>query len=412
MIKTCVKCSKQFKVIPYRKDQAKYCSFKCRRVVPLISTCQNCGKIFTKPHNPRLKFKFCSHSCFGASPLINKKELYLKSGHWDHFREEMFIYNTEEKETYAAKPMNCPNAMVVFQSQTRSYKDLPLRLSDTDALHRNERSGTLNGLLRVREFRQDDAHIFVTTEQIKEEYQRIFEIVEKFYSIFDLEYSFRLGTRPEKFMGDIATWDKAEGILKDILKESGKKHIILEGDGAFYGPKIDILMKDALERDWQMGTIQLDFQIPKNFGLEYADADGNKKMPTVIHRVIYGSLERFIGILIEHFNGAFPTWLAPVQVQIIPITDQNLKYGQNVLEQLKYSNIRTELDGRAETMQSKIRDAQLQKIPYMLIIGKREEENNTVAVRTREGKDLGAMDVKKFQDMILEEIQKKSLVLA
>ncbi|MDO8570521.1 MAG: threonine--tRNA ligase [Candidatus Daviesbacteria bacterium] len=342
------------------------------------------------------------------SPLMNKKELYVTSGHWEHYKENMFIAKTEEGEEYGVKPMNCPNAMVVYDSNLHSYKDLPLRLSDTDTLHRYERSGTLNGLLRVREFSQDDAHIFVKEDQIKEEYLNIFEIVEKFYSIFNLKYSFRLGTRPEKSMGDIETWNKAEEILKNILKESGKEHFILEGDGAFYGPKIDILMKDALGREWQMGTIQLDFQIPKNFGLEYTDADGKKKMPIVIHRVIYGSLERFVGILIEHFGGAFPTWLSPVQVQIVPITDRNNEYGQNVLEHLKSSNIRAEMDDRGEKMQGKIRDAQLQKIPYMLIIGDREEKENKVAVRTRDGKDLGAISLEEFTKKIRDEIAQRS----
>src|SRR3989338_8760159 len=236
-----------------------------------------------------------------VSPLLNKKELYVTSGHYEHYWEEMFVAKTDEGEEYGVKAMNCPNAMVVFVSEPRSYRDLPLRFSDTDTLHRNERSGTLNGLLRAREFRQDDAHCFVSEEQIGDEYKEIFKIVERFYSVFGLSYSFRLGTRPENFLGDRKTWDKAEKTLTNILKESGKKFIVLEGDGAFYGPKVDILMKDSLGREWQMGTVQLDFQQPRNFRLEYADKDGGKKTPVAIHRVIYGSLERFIGILIEHF---------------------------------------------------------------------------------------------------------------
>ncbi|MFH0937553.1 MAG: threonine--tRNA ligase [Candidatus Daviesbacteria bacterium] len=342
------------------------------------------------------------------TPLINKKELYVTSGHWQHYLEEMFVCTTEEKETYAAKPMNCPNAMIVYKSQPRSYRDLPLRLSDTDTLHRYERSGTLIGLLRVREFRQDDAHIFVTEDQIQEEYQRIFEIVERFYSIFGMEYSFRLGTRPEKYMGDLESWNKAEEALKEILKSSGKEHKILEEDGAFYGPKIDILMKDSIGREWQMGTIQLDFQLPKNFDLKYIDTDGKEKTPVTIHRVVYGSLERFVGILIEHYAGALPTWLSSVQVQIVPITDRNIKYAQKVAEELRKGNIRTETDERSETMQSKIRDAQLQKIPYMLIVGDREEKEGKVAVRTREGKDLGAQSLEEFIKEIKSTIEKKS----
>lgn len=342
------------------------------------------------------------------SPLLNKKELYVTSGHWDHYKEDMFLAETEEGEIYGVKPMNCPNAMVVYGSQVRSYKDLPLRLGDTDTLHRAERSGTLNGLLRVREFRQDDAHIFVTEDQIKDEYKRIFEIVEKFYSIFNINYSFRLGTRPENFMGDIKSWDKAEETLKEILKESGKEHFILEGDGAFYGPKVDILMKDSLERDWQMGTVQLDFQLPKNFNLKYIDADGKEKTPVTIHRVVYGSLERFIGILIEHTAGALPTWIAPIQAEIIPITDRNIAYGQKILNQLKDLNIRAEIDDRSEKMQLKIRNAQMQKIPYMLIIGDREQQAGQVAVRTREGKDLGAIPVEQFIETVKKEIESKA----
>lgn len=361
--------------------------------------------------NELVNFWRKEHSARGyqeiVSPLLNKRELYEISGHWDHYKENMFLSQTEEGETYALKPMNCPNAMIVYKSQVRSYRDLPLRLGDTDTLHRYERSGTLNGLLRVREFRQDDAHIFVTEDQIKDEYQRVFEIVERFYSIFGINYSFRLGTRPEKFMGDVETWNKAEKELKEILDKSGKDYFVLEGDGAFYGPKIDILMKDSLGRDWQMGTIQLDFQLPRNFDLKYIDADGKEKTPVTIHRVIYGSLERFIGILIEHTAGTLPTWLSPVQVQIIPITDRNLSYGQNVLEQLKNSNIRTGLDDRGEKMQAKIRDAQLQKIPYMLIIGDREEKEGKVAVRTREGKDLGAIPVEQFLNDIKKTIESK-----
>lgn len=361
--------------------------------------------------NELVKFWREEHSKRGyqeiKSPLLNKKELYVTSGHWEHYRENMFLAETEEGEIYGVKPMNCPNSMVVYASQTRSYKDLPLRLGDTDTLHRYERSGTLNGLLRVREFSQDDAHIFVTEDQIKEEYQRIFEIVERFYSIFHLDYSFRLGTRPEKYMGDIASWNKAEEVLKEILEDSGKKYSILEGDGAFYGPKVDILMKDSLGRPWQMGTIQLDFQLPKNFNLKYIDQDGKEKTPVTIHRVIYGSLERFLGILIENYAGAFPTWLSPVQVQIVPITDRNTKYSQKVLEQLISSNIRTEVDNRSEKMQAKIRDAQLQKVPYMLIIGDREEKEDKVAVRTRSGEDLGAIDIEVFVEKIKTEVEQR-----
>jgi len=343
-----------------------------------------------------------------VSPLLNKKDLYVTSGHWEHYVKNMFVAQTEEKETYGVKAMNCPNAMVVYAKDLHSYKELPLRLSDTDTLHRYERSGTLNGLFRVREFRQDDAHIFVTEEQIKEEYKRIFEIVELFYSIFNIPYSFRLGTRPDDFMGDAKTWEAAEKELKEILDESGKKYTVLEKDGAFYGPKIDILMKDSIGREWQMGTIQLDFQIPRNFKLIYIDNAGKEKTPVVIHRVIYGSLERFMGILIEHFAGAFPIWLSPVQIVILPIADRHNDSANKADEELKSAGIRSEIDFRGERLQAKIRDATLQKVPYMGIIGDKEVENKTISIRTREGIDLGPIEISKFLQKIKEEIDKKT----
>lgn len=339
------------------------------------------------------------------SPLINRKELYETSGHWDHYREDMFLSETNEGEVYALKPMNCPNAMVVFGSETRSYRDLPLRLSDTDALHRFERSGTLNGLLRIREFRQDDAHIFVTEDQIVEEYKKLFALTERFYSIFNIEYKFRLGTRPEKFMGDKKLWDKAEKELKSVLENSNKKYSVLEGDGAFYGPKIDILMKDALGREWQMGTLQLDFQQPLRFGLKYSAGDGTSKTPVAIHRVIYGSLERFIGIIIEHFNGAFPTWLAPVQVKVLPISEKHLDYANSVLQQLKEKGIRVELDERSETLGNKVRNAQNEKVPHMLVLGDKEIEKKEVSIRNRQG-ESSTMQLSKFIDIITIEIEK------
>lgn len=341
------------------------------------------------------------------SPLLNKQELYEISGHWEHYREEMFTVKTPENETYGIKAMNCPNAMIIFKLKPRSYKELPLRLSDIDPIHRYERSGTLFGLLRVRAFRQDDAHIFATEDQIKKEYENILDIVKRFYSIFDLEYSFRLGTRPEKFMGDIKTWDKAEKTLKFILKESGKKYTILEGDGTFYGPKIDILMKDSLGREWQMGTIQLDFQMPKRFDLKYTDAKGKQRTPIVIHRVIYGSLERFIGILIEHFAGALPLWLAPEQVWIIPIGSGHEKYAREINLQLTTNNLRTKVKDENETISKKIREGEIQKIPYLLVVGDKEMENKTVRVRERKKGDIGEIKIEKFLEKINSEIDKK-----
>ena len=364
--------------------------------------------------NELVNFWRAEHSKRGyqeiKSPLINKQKLYETSGHWEHFQEHMFLSQTEEGEIYALKPMNCPNAMVVFDSKTHSYRDLPLRLSDTDTLHRYEKSGTLNGLFRVREFSQDDTHIFISEEQVKDEYQEILKITELFYSIFNLSYSFRLGTRPEKFMGDKKSWDKAENELKEILEKSGKSFTILEGDGAFYGPKIDILMNDSLGREWQMGTIQLDFYMPKRFNLKFTDKDGKEKIPVVIHRVIYGSLERFMGILIEHLAGAFPVWLSPVQAIVIPITDKQNGYGQKIVDRLREKNIRVELDNRSETTSAKIRDAELQKIPYLLVVGDKEIKENGVNVRVRGEKVLGLMNLGKFLALIQEDIDKKRQV--
>ncbi len=345
-----------------------------------------------------------------ASPLINKKELWECSGHWDHYKEDMFIADMGENEVYGIKPMNCPNAMIVFGSKTRSYKDLPLRLSDTDMLHRYERSGTLNGLLRARSFRQDDSHNFITHDQIKSEYSAIFEIANKFYGIFDLKFRFRLGTRPESFIGDIETWNKAESQLKEILEESGREYFIEEGDGAFYGPKVDILMKDSIGRDWQMGTIQLDFQLPRRFNLSYIDSDGKEQTPVVVHRVIYGSLERFMGILTEHTAGAFPLWLAPIQVKIIPISDKFNDYAAKISQELEKQNIRVEIDTKAETMGNKIRKAQEEKIPYMLVIGEKEVNDNKVSVRTRDGKQSNLIELEGFTQKLRTLIIGKSLI--
>ena len=345
------------------------------------------------------------------TPQLNKKQLYETSGHWDHYRENMFICDMGENEIYCLKPMNCPNAMTIFKQGIHSYRDLPLRLSDCDALHRHEKSGELGGLLRVQKFAQDDAHIFVTEDQISEEYKRILEIANLFYSIFGIKFKIRLGTRPDDFMGDIATWDKAEKELEQILIDNKFDYFIGEGEGAFYGPKLDILMDDCLGRQWQTGTIQLDFQLPRKFDLKYTDSDGSEKTPVVIHRVIYGSLERFMGILIEQFAGAFPLWLSPVQAKIIPITDAQHEYAFKICEQLKEQGIRVEIDDRSEKMQAKIRDAQLEKIPYMLVIGAREVEANAVAVRQRDGQDLGAIPFNEFLAKIKEQISTKSLNL-
>lgn len=361
-------------------------------------------------YNELINFWRAEHAAMNykeiSSPLVNKAELWKISGHWDHYKDDMFIANMGENEIYGIKPMNCPNAMIVFASQQISYKDLPIRLSDIDRLHRYERSGTLNGLLRVRSFQQDDSHNFITEDMIASEYEHIFEVCKKFYNIFNLEYSFRLGTRPNKFLGEIKTWNKAEKILKEILKKSGKKYLIVEGDGAFYGPKIDIVMKDSLGRDWQMGTMQLDFQLPQRFNLEYTDKNGQKKRPVVIHRVIYGSLERFIGILIEHTTGNLPLWLSPIQVKILPISEKQNNYANKVFNQINEAGIRVKLDNSNETLGKKIRNAKFQKIPYLIIIGKKEIAENLITIESR-NKTSTKIDISLFIEKIKEEIRNK-----
>ncbi len=348
-----------------------------------------------------------------SSPLINEKALWEISGHWGHYKDNMFICPVSEHVTYGVKPMNCPNAMVVFNLKSRSYKDLPLRLSDCDVLHRNERSGTLHGLLRVQRFQQDDAHIFVAPDMIEAEYKRVFDIVEKFYTIFGMKYRFRLGTRPEKFIGDVETWDQAEAILKRVLDDQagpGNYHIE-HGDGAFYGPKVDIVMEDVLGRDWQMGTIQLDFQLPRRFECKYVDSNGEFQTPIVIHRVIYGSLERFIGILIEHCAGAFPPWIAPEQVRIVPITDRHVAYGEKVKAELRKQKIRATVDASDNRMNAKVRAAQLDKVPYVFVIGDKEQEAEQIALRLRSGKNEGAMSVADAVARIHDRVATKSLEL-
>ena len=363
-------------------------------------------------YNELVKFWREEHSRLGyqetMTPLINKSSLYKISGHWTHYKEHMFVTNTDEGE-YAVKAMNCPNAMIIFSSKSRSYKDLPLRLSDTDRLHRHELSGTLSGLLIVRSFQQDDSHNFITEDMIKDEYNQIIKICDKFYGIFGMKYSFRLGTRPKKFMGDIKLWDKAEKELKDILKKSGKKFTILEEDGAFYGPKIDIIMEDSMGREWQMGTIQLDMQMPLRFGLKYMDKDNKEKTPIVIHRVIYGSLERFIAILLEHTNGRLPTWLAPIQIRVLSFTDRNEPYARKVIKRFGEAvpGLRMDADFRAIPVSTKVRDAELMKIQYIIVIGDKEEKQKTVAVRVKGDKRIKTMKPEKFVKSLKKEIQEK-----
>jgi threonyl-tRNA synthetase len=340
------------------------------------------------------------------SPLVNKAELWKMSGHWDHYKDDMFIADMGDDEVHGIKPMNCPNAMIVFKSMQVSYKDLPLRLSDTDRLHRYERSGTLNGLLRCRSFQQDDAHNFISEDMIESEYESIMEICKDFYNVFGLEYSFRLGTRPEGFLGDIETWDKAEATLRKVLDKSGVNYDVAEGDGAFYGPKIDIVMKDALRRDWQLGTMQLDFQQPIRFNLQFTDRDGKKKTPVVVHRVIYGSLERFIGILVEHFAGAFPLWLSPSQVTVIPISTMHQDYANTVVSHLKSLNVRATVDASKETFGKRLRAAKTEKIPYVIVIGDKEKESGVLKIEKRGG-DSMELTLADLSNMLIEEIKAK-----
>lgn len=341
------------------------------------------------------------------TPIILNQELWERSGHWDHYKENMYFTNIDE-DNYCIKPMNCPGGMLVYKQTLHSYRELPLRVGEMGLVHRHELSGVLHGLMRVRAFTQDDAHIFMLPEQIIAEIKGVMDLVDRFYSLFGFPYHVELSTKPEKAMGDDEIWEMATDALKQALDEKGIPYKINEGDGAFYGPKIDFHLKDSLDRTWQCGTIQLDFQMPEKFDLTYVGEDGERHRPVMIHRVIYGSIERFIGILTEHFAGAFPTWLAPVQVRVLPITDRHHAYAQQVVEVLKDSGIRAEADLRSEKTGYKIREGQLQKIPYLLVVGDKEVESMSVAVRHRKDGDLGPQVLHDFQAMLLEEIGQKS----
>src|SRR5689334_7308242 len=329
------------------------------------------------------------------TPLIYNKALWERSGHWKHYRDNMFLIESEG-ETMSVKPMNCPGHFLTYASEMRSYRDLPIRFHEQTPLHRNEASGVLSGLTRVRQFSQDDAHCFVTPEQIGDEVERLIRLVQRVYGDFDLPYTAKLSTRPEKFMGEIATWDHAEAQLKEALARAGLDYTLNEGDGAFYGPKIDFDVTDAIGRKWQCATIQLDYQQPENFDLKYIGADNAEHRPVVIHRAIFGSFERFIALLIEHFAGAWPLWLAPVQVAILPLADRHLDFARAVQDQLAAAGLRVELDARVEKIGYKIRGAQLQKVPYMLVIGVKEVADGAVAVRHRAAGDLGSRPVAQF----------------
>ena len=343
-----------------------------------------------------------------SGPQLNSSSLWKTSGHWDHYKEDMFVLTDADGNEQALKPMNCPNSIKVYQTKMRSYKDLPLRFNDVDVIHRNEKSGQLNGLFRVRMFRQDDSHNYVREDQIGSEIKSILELTKKLYSVFGLEYVLTLSTRPDDYMGEIETWNKAEADLKKVMNEicGDDNYRINEGDGAFYGPKIDIKMKDCLGREWQMGTVQLDFQLPQRFDLYYIDENGEKKTPIMIHRAIFGSFDRFIGIITEHFAGAFPTWLAPVQVKVLPIsTEKHADYARKLVDELTDKGFRIEIDDRNEKIGYKIREAQLQKVPYMLIVGDKEIENNQVGVRSRKDGDIGAMSIRDFEEKLDREVK-------
>ncbi|AOT72988.1 threonine--tRNA ligase [Geosporobacter ferrireducens] len=342
------------------------------------------------------------------TPIILNEQLWHTSGHWDHYKDNMYFTKIDEGD-YAVKPMNCPGSMLVYRRKMHSYRDLPIRMAELGLVHRHELSGALHGLMRVRCFTQDDAHIFMLPNQIKDEIKGVIDFVDYVYSIFGFKYHIELSTRPEKSMGTDEEWNLAIGALKDALQEKNLPYKLNEGDGAFYGPKIDFHLEDCIGRTWQCGTIQLDFQMPQRFDLSYIGSDGEKHQPVMIHRVIFGSIERFIGILVEHFAGKFPTWLAPVQVKLLPIADKYKPYAEKLMAEIADADIRVELDDRNEKIGYKIREAQMEKVPYMVIIGEKEMETGMVSVRSRDRGELGAQNLKSFMETVLEEVKNKSL---
>ena len=336
-----------------------------------------------------------------STPVILSRKLWETSGHWDHYKDNMYTTVIDE-EDYAIKPMNCPGGMLVYKSQPHSYRDLPLRVGELGLVHRHEKSGQLHGLMRVRCFTQDDAHSFMTQEQITEEIKNVTRLINEVYTQFGFEYFVELSTRPEDSMGSDEDWELATNGLRNALEEMGLKYIVNEGDGAFYGPKIDFHLRDSIGRTWQCGTIQLDFQLPQRFEAEYVAEDGSKKRPIMIHRVCFGSIERFIGILIEHYAGKFPVWLAPVQVKVIPVSEKSMDYATGVYEKLRAAGIRTELDHKDEKVGYKIRQAQLEKVPFMLVLGEKEAAEGAITVRSRDQGDLGAANLDEFIAKVLE----------
>ena len=343
-----------------------------------------------------------------STPIILNRQLWERSGHWDHYKDNMYTTVIDE-EDFAVKPMNCPGGMLVYKNEPHSYRDLPLRVGELGLVHRHELSGALHGLFRVRCFTQDDAHIFMTPDQMKEEIKGVVRIFDEIYSTFGLTYQIELSTMPEDHMGDEKDWKFAEDTLQAAIAEMGKDFVINAGDGAFYGPKLDFHLVDAIGRTWQCGTIQLDMQMPERFELEYTGADGQKHRPVMIHRALLGSIERFIGVITEHFAGAFPTWLSPVQVKVLPITDRAAAYADQVAAQLDQAGYRVEVDHRNEKIGKKIREAQLEKIPYMLVVGDKEAESGQVAVRARSKGDLGAMDFAAFLAHLKQVVDEKQM---
>ena len=340
------------------------------------------------------------------TPIILHEDLWHRSGHWDNYKDNMY-FSTIDEQTFAIKPMNCPGSMLMYKRKLHSYRDLPIRMAEMGLVHRHELSGTLHGLMRVRAFTQDDAHIFMLPSQIQEEIIGVIDFVDYVYKAFGFKYHVELSTKPENAIGDDEMWEQATEALRQALERKNLDYVVNEGDGAFYGPKIDFHLEDNLGRTWQCATIQLDFAMPERFDLTYIDEDNERKRPVMLHRVIYGALERFIAILVEHTAGAFPTWLAPVQVQVIPVGDDYLAYAQEVADTLFAAGVRVEVDRRDEKLGKKIREAQLQQIPYMLIVGKKEQESGQVSIRHRREGDLGALTVQDFLDRIQQEIAEK-----
>ena len=345
-----------------------------------------------------------------STPILANKKLWEQSGHWEHFRDNMFLVESEE-QVFSLKPMNCPESTLVYRNALRSYRDLPLRFSDMGRLHRNERSGTLSGLFRVRQFTQDDAHIYCRLDQVPDEITGALELIREWYKTFEIEPFYKLSTRPEKSIGTDEQWATAEKGLADALHANGLSYDLNPGDGAFYGPKIDVDIQDVLGRRWQVATVQVDFGQPDRFQLEYIDADGQPKRPVMVHRAIFGSFERFIGILVEHFAGAFPTWLAPVQARVLPISEKHTEYARTVHQRLRAAHIRAELDDRNEKLGYRVREAQLRKIPYMAVVGERERQAGTVSLRPRSGEDLGAVPLDRVVNELSAEIAARSATL-